>query len=166
MKERIATPSSFLRQLGRTLQQRGEAVLGSVNRFGERAIEKGWIEVTPSNHLGTIVRVIEAGNQIRIDISRERSFGTNRVSGVLVRMTDTSFRGVQEDIFSLSLFEETGGKFRHVQRTPWFGEVLQTADESLQPLMPYKDEVLQVAQADRKVYQILQRGFNPLPQAA
>lgn len=134
-----------------------------VNHLLERCIA-----IFPEEDPNLIARLtgqLDDRTQIFIDVKQERAMGTmSPVIGVLVRMVQISSVGEYEDIFySLN---DKGDSFWHIQRTPWFGDVLETADTSLARLEPFKDDIFKAIEFHKKPRSILQQGFQNFQRAA
>ena len=136
-----------------------ESLARGVNRILEKGFENG-IFSTPidSENIGTIIKQMEDGRKITINVRTQRDFGTPYVNGVYVVVTESSGHGTNQDIY-YSL-DEKGNNFWHIQTSPFLGKVLETRDTSLERLTPYQNEVMDALSNSRKAKRIMQTGFD------
>lgn len=143
------------------MASRLEAIARGVNRILERAAENRIFSTHPNPEFKrTIVKKLEDGSIITVDVLTQRDFGSFTENGVYITVSEKSDKGTNQDTF-YSL-DETGDNFWHIQSTPFLGEVLETRDTSLERLIPYQKEVVEALSHSRKAKRIMQTGFDHL----
>lgn len=156
-----------------TVSARPSGVLDRIERAASELTLKAYEKVF-GGRLGHATRQLEDGSEVIIDIF---SYGSNVLPGfpsdifsfpdfgppgVFIVMTQDFPHypeQIQQDTF-YSLDEERNQYWYHIQKSPFFGDVEETYDNSLARLVPYKDDALRALGRHFGARRILQRGFE------